>query len=466
MMEELSVTATEAMAVAADGVISTDSQGTILFCNSATARMFGYSEGELLGQSLNILLPERFKKGHGALLSEYARGDGEPRRMMATRREVYGRRSDGKEFPMEVSLARSHPNGNTLLTAVLRDVSERKELEKELAEKTKALQESEARMRLALQSGKLGVWEWERETDAVELDDRSRETLGLSECNEVTSEKIFARIHPEDLARVQERISAAIEGEENWEVEFRVRDAEGSDRRIAAFGMVRDRQDGRARHLVGVISDVTRRWEAEQDRELLSSELHHRLQNVITVARSIVSLSAAHSDSAKDLETSVQRRLAALSDRHKLLLEEGWRDAGLNSLISGELRPYVSPGRENLHINGPEVRISPRAATALGLAFHELATNAAKYGALRDPSGKLTVLWAVIGERAADRQLEIKWQEHVASSETKPERKGFGTRVIDSTIKRQLGGSIQRDLRQEGLTCTILLSLNRLQDAK
>lgn len=463
-MTNLSVTATEAMAVAADGVISTDERGTILFCNPAAAAMFGYSQDDMLGRSLDLLLPERFRMGHDVLVARFAAGEGEPRRMMATRREVYGRRRSGEEFPMEISLARSHPDGGMLLTAVLRDVSERKELERELADKGRALEESEARMRLALQSGKLGVWEWNLETDEIALDDRSRKTLNLPGQGSITGEQLFGRVHPDDLPCVREQISDAIENAGELEIEFRLLDADGTQRLISARAMVRQGEPGRPAILVGVNSDVTRRWRAEQDRELLTSELHHRLQNVIAVARSLVSLSAAGSETAKELESAVQTRLAGLSERHRLLLREGWRDAGLDTLISGELRPYAAPGGGNLELQGPEVRITPRAATALGMALHELATNAAKYGALCDPDGKLTVRWKLTGGDDQDRQLEIEWQERAKSQEPRPERTGFGTRLIDGTIRRQLGGSIERSLRDEGLLCTMAIPLERLQE--
>jgi two-component sensor histidine kinase/two-component SAPR family response regulator len=182
--------------------------------------------------------------------------------------------------------------------------------------------------------------------------------------------------------------------------------------------------------------------------ELLAREVDHRARNALAVIQSIVALTPA--DDSKRFADAVKGRIRAMAVAHNLLSESRWRGADLLSLMSEELAPFGSD--ERISVEGDAVSISPGVAQNLALALHELATNAAKYGALSSPSGRLSVTW-----RVDDDNLSLTWAEDGAANIKKPTRAGFGAKVIEASIKAQLGGSIERQWRPGGLRCDIRL---------
>jgi two-component sensor histidine kinase/two-component SAPR family response regulator len=182
--------------------------------------------------------------------------------------------------------------------------------------------------------------------------------------------------------------------------------------------------------------------------ELLAREVDHRARNALAVIQSIVALTPA--DDSKRFADAVKGRIRAMAVAHNLLSESRWRGADLLSLMSEELAPFGSD--ERIQVEGDAVSISPGVAQNLALALHELATNAAKYGALSNPAGRLNVSW-----RLDDDNLVLAWVEEGGAELGAPSRTGFGAKVIEASIKAQLGGSIEREWRPTGLRCAIRL---------
>ncbi|MCQ4190745.1 response regulator [Methylocystis suflitae] len=179
--------------------------------------------------------------------------------------------------------------------------------------------------------------------------------------------------------------------------------------------------------------------------ELLAHEVDHRARNALAVIQSIVALTPA--DDSLYFADAVRGRIHAMATAHNLLSESRWRGADLLSLVREELAPY---DQSSVKIAGEAVSIAPSIAQSLALALHELATNAAKYGALKNSEGTLSVDW-----RLNDEHLELKWCEEGGADVNPPSRAGFGSKVIETSITGQLRGQIEREWTTNGLVCAI-----------
>lgn len=198
-----------------------------------------------------------------------------------------------------------------------------------------------------------------------------------------------------------------------------------------------------------IVRDITDRKRLEKDVELLSRELDHRARNLLGVVQAIVSLSSAPTQ--ETLKAVIEGRIHALSKAHTLLSEARWSGADLGSLIKQELSPYGLGQDVRGRINGPETHLKVGQAQPFALLFHELTTNAVKYGALSATNGTVDVLWAE-DERAA---LSIKWIERGGPPVEQPTGRGFGMRVIEEVVGRQLHGKVLFDWAPTGLSCSI-----------
>jgi two-component sensor histidine kinase len=183
--------------------------------------------------------------------------------------------------------------------------------------------------------------------------------------------------------------------------------------------------------------------------------MDHRAKNLLALVQATVQLT--HAETVDDFKTAVEGRLRALSNAHTLLAQSRWAGANLHSLVMEELAPYRLTGTPRAKINGPEFVLEPRAAQAIAMVLHELATNAVKYGALSVPSGRLLVEWS-----RGEAQLVIRWSEADGPAVKPPTHQGFGTRVIGSVIKTELAGQIRFDWNPAGLACEIAIPLDRL----
>jgi two-component sensor histidine kinase len=158
-------------------------------------------------------------------------------------------------------------------------------------------------------------------------------------------------------------------------------------------------------------------------------------------------------DTSGELKAAIEGRLQALANAHALLAQSRWAGADLRSLIEEELSPYCQESGLRAQINGPSLALEPETAQSIAIALHELTTNAVKYGALSAPTGHVQVAWS----RPRDEQVALRWAESGGPPVKPPARQGFGTRVIERMIRRQLKGEVHFDWRPEGLMCEIIL---------
>ena len=206
--------------------------------------------------------------------------------------------------------------------------------------------------------------------------------------------------------------------------------------------------------------DVTAITRAEERQRLLLAELQHRVRNTLGVVRSIARRSAETSGSVEDYTSHLDGRLNAFARTQAMVTRDPEGGVDLEYLVVEELLSYNAREGEQLRVSGPPVRFQPKAAETFALAIHELATNAIKYGALRQPSGRVDVSWRV--DDAADpTQLVFNWRERGGPRVEPPQRKGFGSELLEKTLAFELKGKTMLTYNGSGLHCTIAIPLNR-----
>lgn len=209
---------------------------------------------------------------------------------------------------------------------------------------------------------------------------------------------------------------------------------------------------GEAVESVGAwIVEISEQKAAEQRELLLAREVDHRAKNLLAVVQSIVQLTPVVDGPV--LKRSIVGRIQALARAHSLLSDARWKGVALDELVRDELAPFGSPDGGRLSFDGPRLLLRPAAAQSLGLVIHELATNAAKYGALSNDSGKVSVQWR--RETEEDDALLIEWLESGAPEPNQPDLAGFGSQIIRASVERQLRGKLVRQWTAGGLHCTI-----------
>ena len=197
----------------------------------------------------------------------------------------------------------------------------------------------------------------------------------------------------------------------------------------------------------GGASKIARDIQIERKAAVLAREAEHRTRNILATVSATVELS--QSDTPEGLKAAIRGRIQALANAHALFVESRWEGAELTRLVAKELSPYQSDGG-HVRIEGQETMLDPTVAQALAVTVHELATNAAKYGAFSTPRGKMLVAWS----RSPEGSITIRWTEADGPLVTPPTRKGFGSRVMNSLIQ-QIGGTIAFDWRENGLCCDV-----------
>ncbi|MFC3080003.1 sensor histidine kinase [Phenylobacterium terrae] len=197
--------------------------------------------------------------------------------------------------------------------------------------------------------------------------------------------------------------------------------------------------------------DVTDRVRAEAQQKLLVDELNHRVKNTLATVQAIAAHTLRGYPDPKGFREQFESRLMALSGTHDLLTATSWRSACLKDVLLAELKPH---GEGRYELDGADVNLSPNEALTLGLVFHELATNAAKYGALSAPGGKVRVAWRVTRECGQPR-LALTWTEAGGPPVDPPKRKGFGSRLIERTLRGDIQGGASLDFAPSGLTCRL-----------
>ncbi len=259
--------------------------------------------------------------------------------------------------------------------------------------------------------------------------------------------------HPEHVDRVVERFKACIESGEPWEDTFPLRGKDGEYRWFLSRALpIRD-ADGAIVRWFGTNTDITDRLRADEQRTLLINELNHRVKNTLAMVQSLAMQTLRNTERSEQARAMLDSRLAALSRAHDLLTSQNWEGASMREVVSRALAPFqLEDGR--LRIDGPDVRVTPKQALSLSIALHELATNAAKYGAFSNAAGAVSVEW--VRERRDDaEQLKLVWSERGGPQVTPPTHTGFGSRLIERNLAHDLAGVARINYHRDGVTAEI-----------
>ena len=311
-----------AVEAAPSGMVMSDADGRIVMVNAHAETLFGYSRGELVGERIELLVPERFKHGHPSYRATYA---GQPQaRPMGAGRDLFARRKDGTEVPVEIGLSPIETSDGTMTLAAVVDISGRKR--------------------------------------------------------------------------------------------------------------------------------------AEAQRELLLAELNHRVKNTLAVVQGIAHQTFKNTD--PDARQGFEGRLVALAVAHNLLTDANWENASLEQLAADTLHTS-GPSGERVSLSGPQILLPPREALAVAMALHELCTNAVKYGALSNDTGRISLEWRETED--AEARLELVWREHGGPPVSPPTRRGFGSLLLDRTLAYDLNGKVTMEFKPDGLVCSITAPLPKVK---
>ena len=343
-----------------------------------------------------------------------------------------------------------------------------RELERRVAERTaeveasaSRLQESEQQLRLATEAAEIGLWDIDNVANTLFWPPRVKAMFGISPDVPVTMADFYAGLHPDDKEATLAAFAAACDPQKRalYDAEYRaIGKEDGRVRWVAAKGRGMFDANGNCIRIVGTAVDITERKQAQERQLLLAREVDHRARNALAVVQAIVRLTKA--PSKEGYVKAVEGRIQALAQAHTLLSESRWEGADVRRLVAEEIAPYRSADPKRVRIEGPPLSLSPERSQSLALVLHELATNSAKYGALSTPEGVLAIRWSI--ETGA---LDLQWEESGGPPVTPPSSHGFGTKIMNASIKHQIGGNVAWDWRTSGLHCSLQIPLGRDGDS-
>jgi PAS domain S-box-containing protein len=410
--------------------------GRFLRANAAMCNFVRYSEPELRARTVfEITHPDDRDRDRELL-----------RRMVAGELAVFDMekryiREDGNAVWARVTanIIRDESGRPLRDTAVILDINARKQAE----------QASKGRLQLALNAAQLGSYQYDPLHRVFSGDTRSQEIFDFPK-NEATIEEIIKLVHPDDVQMVQSNFEAALDPVDprRSATEFRLRRRNGEARWVESNGLAYFEGAGpkrRAVSYVGTLADITEREEREEKERLLMREINHRAKNMLSVVDAI-----AHQTATKNPEDFIERfseRIQALSANQDLLVRNQWNGVEIEDLVRAQLAPFTDLIGSRIAMLGPKLRLTAASAQAIGLALHELATNAGIYGALSTNMGRVDVGWRTDGETFA-----MRWTECDGPPVAAPKRSGFGTIVMEAMAERSVDGTVDLNYAPSGVT--------------
>ncbi|MBV9572036.1 MAG: response regulator [Alphaproteobacteria bacterium] len=339
-----------------------------------------------------------------------------------------------------------------------------RQLEQRISERTAALESSTERLlqsergrSLALAAGNMGSWDYDVAESRWSWDKGHCQIFGLEpdflETRQGAPDGNLVRsfFSEDDWSALTQGMQNLTLENGTFQREVCIVRADGHLRSgvISAAGSFD--ADGNLVRVDGVTLDITERKEAANRQSLLAREVDHRARNALAVVQAIVRLGRA--DNTQDYIAGVEGRIRALAQTHELLSQSRWQGADMLRLVNEEISPYRTRCVTRIAVAGPSVILPPDKAQTMALALHELATNAAKYGALSNAMGEVGIRWEL-----SDGKVILRWTESKGPAVAEPRHRGFGMKIITASIAQQSGGEVRFDWRPEGLDCTISLA--------
>ena len=434
-----------AIASAADDTImGLAADGTILAWNPAAERMFGYTADEAIGQSARMIYPEDAGAEFEDLYRRVSAGE-------HVRYESVRVHKDGRRLDVAVAATPVHGQAGRIVgvAAVVRDIGGHKRMEQKLVEALAQVLQTNNQRKLALLAGRMGTFEMDIARDVTIWSDEIYAQFGIDRSTPIATEQDIARlIHPEDRAAASARSKEAHRTGKAYENEFRIVRPDGRIRWL--YVRAQPLPVDNPTHVYGVSMDITERKEREAHIRFLMSEVSHRSKNLLAVVQSIASQTARSTRSPLEFAGDFSDRLKSLASSLDLLVVQDWRGVPAMDLVRSQLGHYGEPRHGQVEMQGPDLLFTPVAAQYLGMALHELSTNAVKYGALSVPSGKVRVEWRLAGPHDA-RRLQMSWVESGGAPVSPPRAAGFGRLVIERMAAEALQGQVSLEFPREGV---------------
>ncbi|MDR0184203.1 chemotaxis protein CheB [Lysobacter arvi] len=438
-----------------DAIIGHSLDGIITSWNAGAENMLGYPPARAIGKSLSVLLPPDSRKDLDTLLEASSRQKAEELLMTWVR-------EDGTPVPLSLRCSPVLDSSGAVVggSTIARDITERKRA-------AWMLDESERRLAAIIEQTTVGVAQIDLHGRLEMVNPRYGEILGRS-AEAIVGHRLHEYIHPDDVAEFEAQFHALVADGTPFQVEQRYLRPDEQPVWINSHVTLLHDEGGEPSHAIAFALDVTQRRLASQQREMLVSELNHRVKNTLATVHSIALQTLRHTPDMGKFREAFVSRLRSLSTAHDLLAKEAWRGVSLAELARAELAPY-HPGEAHAadahatdhphaQIVGEDLHLDAKTGLALSLALHELATNAGKYGAFTREGGCVRLEWTTF-ERDDRRWLRMVWTESGGPPVKAPASRGFGSRLITEGVGYELGGDVALEFPESGVVCTITVPL-------
>lgn len=321
---------------------------------------------------------------------------------------------------------------------------------------------------LGIKIAGLGLGEVDYLNDTITLDDRAAEFFNLPAHEPVSRQTLHDRIHPEDRQDVESQVGCLLSPNSQGfiSVVHRVINTDSSVRWISARKQVKfegQLENGDPKPFSGLVAiqDITEHKEAESRIQFLMGEVAHRSKNMLTVVQGIARLTAKNTD-PEDFITKFTERLSALVSNQSVLVDNKWTSLTMERLARSHMQPYTSGKSGQVIFKGPELALNAKSAQSIGMALHELATNAVKYGALSKPEGSVEITWAI--ENEDGEEFVVEWIEKNGPPVEIPLRKGFGDKVVRQMASSSVSGRVTLDYDPSGVRWSLRAPLSNIRD--
>jgi PAS domain S-box-containing protein len=418
----------------ADAIIGKTLDGVVTSWNKAAERMFGYPASEMIGQSIRRLVPPDRQSEEDRILTCLARSES------IERHEMVLLAKDGRTLDTSITVSPMRDaEGRTIgCSKIIRDITARKRAEEELCK-------SEERFRSSVLHSPLPILLFNDQQQILAISHSWLDQTGYSREELRRIEDWTTRAFGEHSGEALERLRQIISTEPEARVqEWTIRTKDGRER-LWSFvtSSLGTQSDGR--HVfISVAQDVTDRKAHDEQVQLLMREVNHRSKNMLSLVQAIARQTAAREPD--DFIGRFTERIQALAANQDLLIRNEWKGVDVEDLVRAQLAYFADLVGSRIVMRGAKLRLNAAAAQAIGLALHELATNAGKYGALSADPGHVDVGWRVDGDLFA-----MSWTERNGPPVSRPDRRGFGSTVIDSMAKRTVEGEVQLEYAPSGL---------------
>jgi PAS domain S-box-containing protein len=432
-----------------DAILAVDQQGVIRYANRHAGRLFGQEPATLVSMPVEALLPENLRETH---IAHRARYNLEPRRRpMGKGLDLVAQRADGATFPVDIMLNPLTHLAEPMVLAVVRDMTERRAAEE-------ALHRSQARLAAIVTSSDDAIVGKTVDGIVTSWNEAAERMFGYS-AREMIGQSI-RRVIPAELQAEEDMILGRIVRGEHLKSYETVRNTKHG-RTIDVSITVSPIRDEKGR-IVGaskIARDVTARKAHHEQIRLLMREANHRVKNILSVVQAIARNTAT--GKPEDFVGQFTARIDALAANQELLGRNGWHGVEVEGLARAQLSHFADLIGSRITVDGPKLRLNSAAAQGIGLALHELATNAGKYGALSTDAGRVDILWSTEGDT-----FTMSWNERQGPLVSAPKRRGFGAVVMEEMAAHSVGGKADLRYPPSGLTWRLTCPIGNALDAE